>query len=209
MDIISIGGYHWYWWKSLVWVDIRLCRYWNCLLAYDGFNWTNTFAVPRIPKKIPNNVIHRKCEEKMKVVSFVIGAAFKWLERSFWETMEREEIFQMAGFGVNQATEMGVVKKPKKSWLLLVTYFPGIIILLFANKGETFKPTIFLRYFMMKMMLKRVFDGQSDYEVFPDIQPSIVCSWRQKSFRAAIKPHHCGKGWGRDLLWFGGSLCAR
>ena len=51
----------------------------------------------------------------MKVVSFVIGAAFKWLERSFCETMEREEIFQMAGFGVNQATEMGVVKKPKKS----------------------------------------------------------------------------------------------
>ena len=73
--------------------------------------------------------------------------------------MEREEIFQMAGFGVNQATEMGVVKKPKKSLLLLVTYFPGIIILLFANKGETFKPTISLRYFMMKMMLKRVFDG--------------------------------------------------
>ena len=48
----------------------------------------------------------------MKVVSFVIGAAFKWLERSFCKTMEREEIFQMASFGVNQATEMGVVKKP-------------------------------------------------------------------------------------------------
>ena len=86
----------------------------------------NTFAVPQIPK-IPN-VTHKKCEEKMKVVSFVIGAAFKWLERSFWETMEREEIFQMAGFGVNQATEMGVVKKPKKFLLLLVTYFPGIIL---------------------------------------------------------------------------------
>ena len=51
----------------------------------------------------------------MKVVSFVIAAAFKWLEWSFCETMEREEIFQMASFGVNQATEMGVVKKPKKS----------------------------------------------------------------------------------------------
>ena len=58
----------------------------------------------------------------------------------------------------------------------------------------------------MKMMLKRVFDGQSDYEVFPDIQPSIVCSWRQKSFRAAIKPHHCGKG-GGEICFDLGAAC--
>ena len=38
------------------------------------------------------------------------------------------------------------------------------------------------------------FDGRADYEVFPDIQPSIVCSEQQKSFRPAIRPHHCGKG---------------
>ena len=44
-----------------------------------------------------------------------------------------------------------------------------------------------------------LFDGRADYDVFPDIQPSIVCSEQQKSFLAAIRPHHCGKG--------GGELC--
>ena len=46
------------------------------------------------------------------------------------------------------------------------------------------------------MMMLNSFDGRADYEVFPDIQPSIVCSEQQKSFRPAIRPHHCGKGWG-------------
>ena len=81
----------------------------------------------------------------MKVVSFVIGAAFKWLERSFCKTMEREEIFQMASFGVNQATEMGVVKSLRN----LDYFWSHISRALFyklQKKGETFEPTIF---FMM------------------------------------------------------------